>query len=251
MYSFRVFFKSTRITWIYVLVYLSLLGVGIWAISARPKSTSSIQQKVNLQIENKTQALQVENLEVTDKFAKIRLKNNYTKNIDSFELYVGGGNSFQVEFIDIDQVIAPGGTYQVKEPLTSEMVKEGITIRAVTFDDGTADGDVKIIKQIKDTRMGEKMQLLKILPLLTKTINSSNANLLTDLDTLEAQISALSSEESSTLPDNVRIGLQNAKYRVINRIKEIRQGYQNNPNINIREQLTKVKDHQKRTLAKL
>ncbi len=249
MNLFRGFFKSSHLRWFYILVCLMLLGIGISAINVRPKT--SIRQEANLRIENKTQALQVEKLEVIDKFAKILLKNNYTKNINSFELYAGGGNSFQVEFIDIDQVIAPGATYQVKEPLTADMVKEGIIIRAVTFDDGTADGDAKIIKQIKDTRMGERMLLVKVLPLLTKTINSSNADLLTNLDALESQISSLLNAENSTLPDNVRIGSQNAKYKVINNIKEIKREYQNNLSINIREKLITVKDHQEKRLAKL
>ncbi len=59
------------------------------------------------------------------------------------------------------------------------------TIRYVTFEDGSADGDPVGVKELQDRRDGRSEQLKRIIPLLRKATSTA------DLDQLRTELNAL------------------------------------------------------------
>ena len=62
------------------------------------------------------------------------------------------------------------------------------------FDDGTYEGDTETAAAIMGFRAGEKMMLPRLIPLLERALNSSNADLTEALKNLESQVSSVGSD---------------------------------------------------------
>lgn len=82
----------------------------------------------------------------------------------------------------------PGG-YEPTVPSGME-----IQIKAAVFDDGTYEGDAETAIAVRGYRAGEKIELPKLISLLTSALNSSNTNVSERLKDLESQVSSVGSD---------------------------------------------------------
>lgn len=102
--------------------------------------------------------------------------------------------------------IVPEKTYQLKvaavrraQPGTEgyspgSPPNQKILIKSAVFEDGTFEGDAEIAATVMARRAGEKMAILKLMPLLANAISSADANVPEGLKKLEAQVSMVSTE---------------------------------------------------------
>ncbi|HXQ74825.1 MAG TPA: hypothetical protein VN844_30250, partial [Pyrinomonadaceae bacterium] len=82
----------------------------------------------------------------------------------------------------------PGG-YEPAVPSGME-----IQIKAVVFDDGTYEGDAETAIAVRGYRAGEKIELPKLISMLTGALNSSNTSVIEGLKDLESQVSSVGSD---------------------------------------------------------
>jgi hypothetical protein len=111
--------------------------------------------------------------------------------------------------------IAPGKPYQLKvsavrrarpgaEGYSPESPpNQTILIKGAVFEDGTYEGDGEVAATVRSLRAGEKMVILRLLPLLTKAIDSADANISGGLKKLEAQVTAVSTDAEPELVQSV------------------------------------------------
>lgn len=111
--------------------------------------------------------------------------------------------------------IIPEKTYQLKvaAPRRAQAVAGGyspttppnqtILIKSAVFEDGTFEGDPTVAATVISRRAGEKMAILKLMPLLTEAMNSAVANVPEAMKKLEEQISAVSTDAEPKVVQNL------------------------------------------------
>jgi len=141
---------------------------------------------------------------------RIILRNQSNKNIVGLGVDVVAGGKVQITSkprgIDGQPLIAAGKEYwlTVAAPNRAQPTADGyaptspsdqqIQIKAAVFDDGTYEGDTETAAAIMGFRAGEKMMLPRLIPLLERALNSSNADLTEALKNLESQVSSVDSD---------------------------------------------------------
>lgn len=170
-------------------------------------------------------ALQVVSMKRVEDRVKVVLKNVSNKSITAYQISVNGGR-VQYEFLDADdpslQELTPGSVYEDWFPLSSAATDVEVTVLAVVFTNGKSEGDERFIKEIKDVRLGQRMQFARILPLIRKVEGAQDLDTAAALTELEAQIRALPEIKDATLSGNVGLGLHNGKEFILNRIKALK-----------------------------
>jgi hypothetical protein len=146
---------------------------------------------------------------------KISMKNTSTRNILGIGLDVVTGDQIQIsarpQGSEGEPLIASGAVHDltVRAPVRAVTTPGGdtpttppnqqIQIKALIFADGTYEGDADTAAAIRGCRAGEKMELLRLLPVLEKGLTSSNSDVSEGLRNLEAQVSSLSSDAEPSL----------------------------------------------------
>lgn len=183
-------------------------------------------------IENKTQSFQVANLELNaaGNDYLVTLQNISNKNINGYSIGTGPGSTVEVELTTAERVISPGETTQERIPISHlrgskipDQPLNPIIIRAVLFDDGTSDGDYKAIAPMKQRRLGAKLQLQRVNAILESALSTPGKITPDNLNNIEAQISALSTEPSAGQPPMVQSGLKSAKEDVLSELESLKQ----------------------------
>jgi hypothetical protein len=210
-----------------------VVGVGAWS------STSPFQQKKDASLEeirenlgidkipvkNNTRAFDVVSIEKTGMGdLQLVFRNGYEKKITGFQVTVGGAR-IQTELIlggDEREFIIPGATYQKIYMAQEGLDRHGITIRAVVFEDGSADGEPKFIEEIKDYRLGLKIERQRVLELLQGILALPDADMSVALEELEAKIPSLPQRKKSRGLDNIALGMNHERRRILGEIKKIR-----------------------------
>lgn len=182
-----------------------------------------IDKVEDLKVVNKTSNFIVTEIKKnSDKIFEIIFKNQYSKRITGFEISIAG-TRVQTELIlggDEQEFIPPGSVYPKAYAAQAELYKYGIQILAVMFDDGSSDGDITYIKEIKDYRLGIKIERERVLSLLEPIINSKNQDTSTALEAMEAQLSAtLPLSQQTGKLDNIGLGVRNEKQRILDEIR--------------------------------
>lgn len=228
---------------VFIVTVASLFSLRILGV----KGSTDSQQSV-IQIDNKTYALEVLDSKVENGNFRITLKNRSNRNITSYELSLGGGKSIQTELLYTNEVITPGQTFIEDFPVDDHLIRDGFAIVAVVFEDGTGNGDSRVIRQITDIRYGEKLQYQRSLPLLEQAINASDNSLPETLDWLPSQLSTPENSDSN-LPPYVKSGIQNAKNHLLQELKTVKEVARQQGNSKAKEKLRELKQ-QKQTLIK-
>jgi hypothetical protein len=247
-------------------ISFALVGICVVMIGANAWSSHSpLRQSTNPRILNKTRAFEVVSQKRNGQHFLLNLKNGYSKNIIGYTVTQGADTptsaevSIEEDFIYGDKVIAPGETYAVRIPISEQQSSIGkvstqeqdINVLAVMFDDGTSDGDSKSITKTKDRRRGELIQLERILPLFQAILDLPDADIPEALDRLESQIAALPEISENGLSPSARSGLKGGKEMLLPAAQMLRRNRKIMSTDYLRKELTEIKSHYERAIAKL
>jgi hypothetical protein len=189
--------------------------------------TKSQHPKIPVNVENRTSSLEVTKAEIEPDGRSIRLavKNTTRKNIDWFRISLGQDLAIEADFAFADEnTLAPNQSYEDSYPFSAGLEKLDLIVLCVVFDDASSDGNAKIAEKAVNKRLGQQMELRRLLPLLNQAANSPNQpDESFALNGLEKQISALEDPDKTSLPDDVRTGVKLARGRVLSEIASIKQ----------------------------
>jgi hypothetical protein len=236
---------------------LTLVSLTFWITSVNPSGAFAPVQSDDVTVSNKTQAFQIISAVRDGETVQLSLKNGYGKAINGFTISSSDTSGVQVDFTPTDEVIAPGGIYHYKTSVaslrSSDSLSDKLTLKilSVVFDDGTSDGDHQAIADIKNRRLGEKIQLARILPLLRQALSSSDADKPTVLARLKSQITLLTVKPDNGQPVEITGGLLHGKEYILREIRALEQEQSEEGSVNLREKINKIKERYERKAARL
>jgi hypothetical protein len=225
----------------FVFLFASLLGLSILS--------SEASQKNNPTLINKLSAFDVVQLRMHEGLLFFSFRNGYNKNITAYAVGIGKHSKYKEDFIysEIDSVIPPGAFYERSIPIYSSRNSHKpreFTILAVIFDDNTSDGDTKTIQDIKQERLGEKIQFKRAVTVLEdhlrlsdtdlqvvlqgdltnyvmNSLDPSRVDILTALKELEPLDESGDPDATIKLPKYVSAGLKTAKESIQYKLQEL------------------------------
>src|SRR5689334_10878031 len=145
------------------------LGSTVWSFSSKNKSTVIVN--------NRTHSLEVLKAENHNGHLKLLMQNHSDKAITSYVFTYNPDaqtvETFREEFAtsEADLVILPGSVYEKVLGFSPSFNGQGditLNLSAVVFEDKSGEGDPVIIKGIEEDRLGQKIQLLRSLPILDR-----------------------------------------------------------------------------------
>lgn len=173
-----------------------------------------------LQVQNKTASLEVVNVTEQETSCSLTLRNISPKVINGYSIGTTNLSKVDVDLTIGDRTIAPGEEFTESYPLPGPQKPTTIKMLAVLFTDGTADGEAQVITANQERRKGTKQQLIDILPLLRKALNSSAPD---ELPKLKSKVSELPEESASNDSPQSRTGKSGAKQDTISRLEMMTQ----------------------------
>jgi hypothetical protein len=198
------------------------------------------QQAINsLKVNNKAGRLEVVSVERKGQSIRLQFKNNYSKTINAYVLSPGG---YQVIYeLEDKDFIPPGGTHERSINVQRGQIEDRINIMAVVFDDKTGDGDSAAIKEIKDLRLGRKIQLNRIIPYLDSILKSTDATLSQSLQNVRIKINNLPIGSEQEFPHHVLVGLRDIRETALKSLEELDQVRRDSGNDIFMQQLAKLR----------
>ena len=154
---------------------LALVAFGLGAYYESPGQ--------DLPVTNNLKAIEVMSFTENERFVDLSLRNISNKPINGYSISLKDGGARTVDLSVGEKTINPGQTFKVSLPRRTEAMSP--TIRYVTFEDGSAEGDLVGIRELQDRREGRREQLQRIVPLLKKATSTA------DLDQLRTELNAL------------------------------------------------------------
>lgn len=236
---------------LYALV-LCLVLVSIFVFGARFIGKNSTVESINhqqkeIKVFNQTSTFEVTKSEIVGEELHLSLKNITNKGINAFQLLVGPkkgdslGTYVEFTYSDIKDEISPNEVFVHREPLVKVLYRDGVTLQAVFFTDGTGDGETDVVREVNEVRQGTRIQLLKVLELIKETLSVPQNEFSSRVTALRAKISDLPISDK-TKSSQFNSGLSNVKGNVLLELKNI----QNN-----KESLIAVEAKLKRVISKL
>jgi hypothetical protein len=221
-------------------------GGGVKAIAV---PTTRATQESEPQTLNKTRGFQILSLVRDGSDYVLSLKNAYSKAINGYSIGIGNTSKVTTDLTIGDSIISPEQVIQERIPVSNIKAAGAarpLVVLCVLFEDGTSDGDTQVISEATQRRLGVRLQLKRIVPLLQVGSASMNGNEADTLKQLETQILSLSEAPAPGQTPAMASGLRAAKQDVIFMLQELGQA----PG-NIQEKFTQVKAHVDKRLAKL
>lgn len=217
-------------------ISIVLLGslVGITTLRG---TRSAPHQTAPLQITNRTEALSVIKAERGSNEFSITLRNNSAKTITAFTISPSKGFTITEEFVlaEIsDAGIGPNALFSKTYGPVASIQTQSIEIKALIFDDGSAEGEIRAVRQIEDSRLGQQIQIRRAVTQLEKFLakgaadvsefkrNLDNALNSSDDDTLKilTELKPLRATAKHPLSADLREGLNNGRQNVLRRLSE-------------------------------
>ncbi len=150
-------------------ILLSILGLLVYTVLLNPEAQASPQE---LTVVTKTSGHEEVKATIIDGQLRISLKNNHKETITAFAINFGSTRVKEdFAYSEVRFGIEPGETFETSYPFSrSSLGAELPTLHLLTvlLKDGTADGNSKVAQQIKDERLGEKIQIHRMLRILEK-----------------------------------------------------------------------------------
>jgi hypothetical protein len=222
-------------------ILITVISVSAWT------SSRSRRQDTTPKVVNKTQALQVTKSERKEGKVLLSLRNNHFQKIKAIAIS-SGEITLRRDFIYSDEGIDVGADYEIDIPYKDQTQ---INVLAVIFDNREGDGDANTIKEIKETRLGEKKQLKRIIPILQAIVNSYDAETSAGIDKAIAEISATTDLSEVDTSTEAKDGARGRKEAVIRKMKSLKDRLKQNNNTNSREELIKLKEYYEQLAARL
>ena len=222
-----------RLAVLCISVIAIVLLIGISALSGNHRT---MQQNAPIQIVNRTQAFSVVKAERgLDEFS-ITLRNKSAKTITAFSISPAKEFKIIQEFVLADSEIGiePNALFSKSYANFNYTQPQSIEIKALIFDDGTAEGDPREVREMEDSRLGEQIQMRRAVKELEKFLakgpgdvsefkrNVDNALNSSDDDTLSilAELKPSRTNTKEPLSDDLRRGLNNGRQNVLRRLAE-------------------------------
>lgn len=177
------------------------------------QTTQSSPHEVSIKVRNYTHSFTVVNLHKGSRNRiRLTLRNDYKHRITAF-MIAYGTSTLTIDLAENGNFIAPGASYIQEGTLPPQggSASEEVVVSVVVFDDKSSDGDGKVAKQILDRRLGQKLQLLRILPLFQNLLSTSDDNLVSFLSTTKAAIVDLPNPTAEQNSFHFRAGYHHAK----------------------------------------
>lgn len=219
-----------------VTILLSIVSLLTYTVLLNPETLASPQE---LTVISRTRGDEVLTANVIDNELRIRLKNNHKDTITAFVINFNN-TTIKEDFVysDVRIGVEPGDTFQTSYSLSpSPTGSEPPTLYLLTvlLKNGIHDGNSKVAKEIRDERLGEKIQILRTLRILEKEGQSGQ-----DLKTIKSDIAAAlnagefetgtilselqpSSRSDTKLSDGLRKGLHWGRETMLRRFEVIEQ----------------------------
>jgi hypothetical protein len=173
-----LFQRSRLFIVIFAIAAVVYFGSNVWS--------SNKSQKSVVKINNRTRTCQVIGAEKHNGHVKVAIQNNKDKAITAYVLTSRSDSqtvfTFKEEFASSegDEVILPGQVYEASIGIPDSLNRQpeiNLNLSAVFFDDKSSEGDEEIIHNIEDNRRGEKIQFMKVLPVLDKLSRLSDTEI--------------------------------------------------------------------------
>jgi hypothetical protein len=245
-----------------VLLTIALTVIGLFAYTflSSPSASASPQE---LTVISRTKGGEVLTADFLNNEIRIHLRNNHKETITAFA--INFGDTVVKEDFAYSEVhfgIEPGETFEESYPFSrSSLHAELPTLHLLTIllKSGTNDGDSEVAQQIKDERLGEKIQIHRMLKILDKEGFSRK-----DIKLLKSDITAaLDAGEDETriirrellpasvmtdeLSENLKKGLHWGREKMMRRFQTLEQL----PTERQEEGLIELKDRAHKLFAKL
>lgn len=160
--------------------------VGVAYLGSTVLSASAKKDKYIVKINNLTQSCDLSIVEKHKDHFKMTIHNNSDKAITAYVITSRRNPrtvfTFREEFAfsEIDRVIAPGQNYDTVIDIancTNSQGKVALDFSCVIYEDGSSEGDPKTIHDTVESRLGRKIQIMKILPVLDKVLQLSDTEI--------------------------------------------------------------------------
>ena len=173
----------------------ALILLFAYTVLLNPNASVSPQE---LTVVSRTKGNEVLTAEVLDGQMRISLKNDHQDTITAFAISLRD-TTIKEDFAysDVHFGIEPGDTFEKSYPVSPSPIDSEVQtlyLLTVLLKDGSMDGNSKVAQEIKDERLGEKIQILRVLRILEKEGQSPK-----DLAIVKSDIGvALNTDESET-----------------------------------------------------
>src|SRR5688572_15770568 len=143
---------------------LSILLVFTYTVLLNSRVSASPQE---LTVKSQTKGDEVLKADLLDDQIRIRLSNNHKATITAFVVRFDDTTVIaDFAYSEVDFGIEPGQSFEKSYPFSRSLVGAELPmlhLLTVLLNDGTWDGNSKVAQQIKDERLGEKIQIHRIL----------------------------------------------------------------------------------------
>jgi hypothetical protein len=238
---------------------LSILLVLTFTLLTNPSVSASPQE---LTVVSRTKGNEVLTAEAVDNEVRIKLKNNHKDTITAFVITLSGTTiSEDFAYSDVNFGIKPGDTFEKSyalTPLPGGSQLPTLHLLTVLLKDGTSDGNSKTAQTIKDERLGEKIQLHRMLKVLEKEgsgkdVKALKSNMTAALSAGEDEVRLIRKEllPASRMDDNLsehlKAGLHWAREKMLRELQTLEEL----PTEHQEQGLTRLKARSQKLIAKL
>ncbi len=239
--------KSSTLNKVFSLLIPAFLGMGYFGSTGLSSSQSEQKDALDqnredrevqrrktkiedIRVENKTRGIILVLLEKDGNFLKLSLKNGSSKVVTAYEIGVGELTIHTecLSGMDFNDVFYPGTIRQERLALEPGIEESGIKILAVIFEDGTDEGDISYIQEIRQYRSGMKLQRERSIAFLRDLLNSDNVGFSTAISAMEDNL--YRSNDENKLPFFTRRGLEDERHRFLRLIGKFK-GMNSSPEI--------------------
>jgi hypothetical protein len=215
---------------------LSILLVFTYTVLLNPSVSASPQE---LTVKSQTKGDEVLKADFLDDQIRIRLLNNHKATITAFAIRFDDTTVIaDFAYSEVHFGVEPGETFENSYPFSrSSSGAELPTLHLLTvlLKDGTSDGNSKVAQQIKEERLGEKIQIHRVLKLFEKEgfsrkdIKAVKGDVLAALDSGEYEARILrkellpSSSMDDSLSEDLKSGLHWGREKMLRKFETLEQ----------------------------
>jgi hypothetical protein len=237
----------------------SILLALTYTVLLNPGASASPQE---LTVVSRTKGHEVLTAEAFDNQVGIKLKNNHKDTITAFVITFSD-TTIREDFAysDVHLGIEPNDAFEKSYPLSPLPVGSQLpTLHLVTvlLKNGTSDGDSKVAQAITDERLGEKIQLHRMVKILEKEgsgkdIKALKGNMTAALDAGEYEVRVIRKEffPASRMDDNLSEDLKNGLHWALEKMLRKLQTLEQLPTERQEQGLTELKARSQKLLSKL
>jgi hypothetical protein len=246
----------------FVAPFLALLVIALIAYTVlfNPHVSASPQE---LTVKSRTKGYEGLKADFLDDQLRIRLQNNHKETVTAFA--ISFGDTIVKEdfaYSEVNFGIEPGETFEKSYPFSRNSLSNVLPtlhLLTVVLKDGTDDGDFRVAQQIKDERLGEKIQIHRTLKILEgegfsrKDMKTLKDEVITALDASEYEARIIRKEllQASSMDDNFSEDLKKGLHWGREKMLRTFQTLERLPTERQERELIKLKDRAHKLFAKL